>query len=72
MKTGYIYIQQKDGKMDVLVYDFGANGTKKGYFFPPFFLAWILETELVLGEALILWTTRTVIGPTGFLKVGAN
>ena len=57
--------------MDVLVYDFDANGTGKGYFFsyfPPGLDSGRLE--LLLGGALILWTARIVIGTTGFLNAG--
>ena len=57
--------------MDVLVYDFGANGTGKGYFFSSFLPGWDSgRLELLLSGALILWTATIVIGPTGFLKVG--
>ena len=57
--------------MDVPVYEFGANWNKERLFL--FLLSsWLgfWETELLLGGALILWTTRIVIGPTGFLKAG--
>ena len=57
--------------MVVPVYEFGANWNKERLFL--FLLSsWLgfWETELLLVGALILWTTRIVIGPIGFLKVG--
>ena len=51
-------------------YDFGYNGTRRGYFFPSFVSGLDSGRLGCFWVALILCRTGIAIGPTGFLMAG--